>query len=149
MAEVAALGGGKAYKATDAGALAAAFSDLVNEAMKASGTISAAGVAVNQLNRLNHLDQLFYAVFDPRPNSLHWEGNLKRYRLGANGTTIFDNSNPAQNAVDAETGFFTKNAKSFWNANVDGDVASKVEQLVNYLPQTAVKCMPIRGRLVA
>ena len=55
MTSVAALGGGKFYKATDTGALAAAFTDVINEAMKASGTISAAGVAVNQLNRLNHL----------------------------------------------------------------------------------------------
>ena len=41
MTSVAALGGGKFYKATDTGALAAAFTDVINEAMKASGTISA------------------------------------------------------------------------------------------------------------
>ena len=125
MTSVAALGGGKFYKATDTGALAAAFTDVINEAMKASGTISAAGVAVNQLNRLNHLDQLFYAVFDPRPNSLHWEGNLKRYRLGGDGSTIYDDSTPPKNAVDKDTGFFKKDAKSFWSTTADGDVASE------------------------
>ena len=123
MESVAKKGGGKFYKATDTGALAAAFTDVVNEAMKASGTISAAGVAVNQLNRLNHLDQLYYAVFDPKPNSLHWEGNLKRYRLGTDGV-IYDNSTPAKNAVNSDTGFFKSDAKSFWSTEVDGESAS-------------------------
>ncbi|WP_297923916.1 PilC/PilY family type IV pilus protein, partial [uncultured Agitococcus sp.] len=116
-------GGGKAYTATDTAALAKAFTDVVNDAVKSSGTISAAGVAVNQLNRLNHLDQLYYAVFDPKPNSLHWQGNLKRYRLGTDGV-IYDNSTPAKNAVNSDTGFFKSDAKSFWSTAVDGESAS-------------------------
>ena len=126
MQQVASLGGGKTYKATDTGALVAGLLDVVEESMKKSGTISAAGVAVNQLNRLNHLDQLYYAVFDPRPNSLRWEGNLKRYRLGNDGAIYDDTSPPLgpQNAVDSTTGFFKKEAKSFWSTEVDGDIAS-------------------------
>ena len=123
MQQVASLGGGKPYKATDTAALVKAFTDVVDESIKSSGTISAAGVAVNQLNRLNHLDQLYYAVFDPKPNSLHWEGNLKRYRLGTDGV-IYDNSTPAKNAVNSDTGFFKSDAKSFWSTEVDGENAS-------------------------
>ncbi len=140
MKAVADIGGGRYYSAQDTGALAAAFTDVINEAMKASGTISAAGVAVNQLNRLNHLDQLFYAVFDPRPNSLHWEGNLKRYRLGGDGSTIYDNSTPPKNAVDSTTGFFQKDAKSFWSTTADGDVASEGGAASN-LPAPAARNM--------
>ena len=63
--------------------------------------MTAAGVAVNQLNRLNHLDQLYYAVFEPKAGYYHWEGNVKRYRLGSNGTVIYDNSATPINAVDS------------------------------------------------
>jgi type IV pilus assembly protein PilY1 len=123
MKEVATLGNGKAYTATKAADLVNGLLDVVEDAIKASGSVTAAGVAVNQLNRLNHLDQLYYAVFEPKAGYYHWEGNVKRYRLGSNGTVIYDNSATPINAVDSSTGFFQKTAKSFWSTAIDGDIA--------------------------
>ncbi|MEE4251596.1 MAG: PilC/PilY family type IV pilus protein [Alcanivoracaceae bacterium] len=94
--------------------LVKAFADIVNLIADNSRSFSAPGVAVNQMNRLEHLDQLYYAVFEPKKSS-YWEGNLKRYR-------VVDDQIRATNgpAVDPTTGFFSENAKSFWSASVDG-----------------------------
>ena len=123
MQDIATAGGGKAYTAEKASDLVAGLLEVVEDAIKASGSVTAAGVAVNQLNRLNHLDQLYYAVFEPKAGYYHWEGNVKRYRLGSNGTVIYDNSATPINAVDSSTGFFQKTAKSFWSSAIDGDIA--------------------------
>lgn len=121
MQALAATGQGKYYKPDNVDDLIKAISETVNDALELSGTITAAGVAVNQLNRLNHLDQLYYAVFEPRPKSYRWDGNLKRYKLGAGGTAILDANN--QEAVDAATGFFKNDTQSYWSTTKDGKSA--------------------------
>lgn len=114
-------GGGTYYTTTTVDALVAAMSETLDDAVELSGTIAAAGVAVNQLNRLNHLDQLYYAVFEPRPSETKWDGNLKRYKLGGNGTAILDADNLA--AVESDTGLFKTDSRSFWTTEDDGALA--------------------------
>jgi type IV pilus assembly protein PilY1 len=100
--------------ADDSDQLVKAFADIVNLIADNSRSFSAPGVAVNQMNRLEHLDQLYYAVFEPKKSS-YWEGNLKRYR-------VVDDQIRAANgpAIDPDTGFFSENARSFWSSAVDG-----------------------------
>ena len=82
--------------------------------------MSAPGVAVNQLNRFEHLDQLYYAVIQPASSSF-WEGNLKRYRLsGDNVTDVSGND-----AIDDETGYFKETARSWWSDEADGPDATQ------------------------
>jgi len=119
MKELAAAGQGQYYKAENVEQLIKAISETIDDALELSGTITAAGVAVNQLTRLNHLDQLYYAVFEPRPKSYRWDGNLKRYRL--KGSTIVDVTDAP--AVDNTTGFFKSESKSFWSPTTDGKSA--------------------------
>lgn len=114
-------GGGKHYPTSSKASLLAAFLEQINALRDDGSTIAAPGVAVNQLNRLSHLNQLYYAVFEPKVNAYHWEGNLKRYGLSATGSSIVDSK--GDNAVDTSTGFFNKNAQSFWSTAVDGDKA--------------------------
>ena len=121
MKTVATKGDGDAFQATDEAKLVEALTKTIKKAVDAGGTIAAPGVAVNQLNRLNHLDQLYYAVFDPKPNAYSWEGNLKRYRLAADGSSIVDASTPPALAVDPSTGFFKETSKSFWSDTTDGN----------------------------
>lgn len=121
MQAVAAAGQGKFYKADTIDDLIKAISQTVDDAIELSGTITAAGVAVNQLNRLTHLDQLYYSVFEPRPKSYRWDGNLKRYKLGANASAILDVNN--LDAIDSSTGFFKADAQSFWSTVKDGKSA--------------------------
>lgn len=122
MKAVAANGQGKYYRADTIEDLIKAISETVDNAVELSGTITAAGISVNQLNRLTHLDQLYYSVFEPKPKAYRWDGNLKRYKLGVNASAILDANNV--NAVDSATGFFQANAKSFWSPTADGKTAT-------------------------
>jgi type IV pilus assembly protein PilY1 len=121
MQELAAVGQGKYYKSDTVDALIKAISQTVDDAIELSGTISAAGVAVNQLSRLTHLNQLYYSVFEPKPQSYRWDGNLKRYKLGPSASAILDANNNV--ATDDATGFFKDNAQSFWSTSTDGKSA--------------------------
>lgn len=125
-------GEGSAYMASDAAALVEAIKKAAEELLTRSGTITAPGVAVNQLNRLNNLDQLYYALFEPT-TGIRWNGNVKRYRLNLteNGSTpgsdvgLYDlNDRPA---IDAQ-GFFDAEARSWWlppEDAADGNVVSR------------------------
>lgn len=103
------------FNADNAEALAKAFAGMVDLVKKNARSFSAPGVAVNQMNRLEHLDQLYYAVFEPKKSS-YWEGNLKRYRVL--NDKIVDVREFA--AIDPATGFFASTAKSFWSSKEDG-----------------------------
>lgn len=115
METVSEKGGGSTINADNADELLNAFLATFELIDRTSRSLSSPGVAVNTLNRFQHLDQLYYAVFNP-VESTFWDGNLKRYRLvgaevhGQNGK-----------AVDDDTGFFSETARSFWSSNVDGN----------------------------
>lgn len=121
MDAVAKNGQGKYFKAGDEAALVQSMLDTVKDLEEVTGTFAAAGVAVNQLNRLNHLDQLYYAVFAPKTNSYRWDGNLKRYKLSADGATILDANDT--NAVGTD-GLFKAESKSYWSEGVTADGAN-------------------------
>jgi len=118
LKKMADLGQGNYYKAGDEAALVNALTETLNALISSGASVAAPGVAVNQLNRLSHLDQLYYAVFDPEPQKTRWEGNLKRYRLDLANEQIKDADN--ENAVDPSTGFFRDGTRSYWSVVEDG-----------------------------
>jgi len=101
--------------ADNADELAAEFKEILDLVDKDSRTLSSPGVAVNQMNRFQYLDQLYYAVFTPNKNS-NWEGNLKRYRL-KDGEIVGVSGG---NAIDPDTGYFKKDSRSLWSDEDDG-----------------------------
>ncbi|MGM8933555.1 PilC/PilY family type IV pilus protein [Pseudomonas neustonica] len=120
MRRVAAAGGTEDVRyADDADELAAAFTDILDLIDDESRSMTAPGVAVNTMNRFQHLDQLYYSVFKPVESS-YWEGNLKRYRL--NDGEI---KGVGGNAIDSSTGFFREDAQSFWSEAADGADVTK------------------------
>ncbi|EDM46434.1 PilC/PilY family type IV pilus protein [Marinobacter algicola] len=125
LGDAAAKGNGTYFKAENAASLKSAFDDLFTDVLARSTTFAAPGIAVNTFDRLNHLDSLYFAVFQPDTVPL-WDGNLKRYRLGVvtNDTTgekeavILDAD--GNEAVDPTTGFFSDVARSWWSPAADG-----------------------------
>ncbi|GHD48521.1 type IV pilus assembly protein PilY1 [Marinobacter persicus] len=124
LSDTADSGGGSYYLASDESGLSAAFDDFY-QAVRAQGTTYVSpGVAVNTFDRLNHLNTLYYALFQSDLGAI-WNGNLKRYKLevreGADGqerAVVVDvNGNEA---IDDTTGFFKDSAKSWWSPVVDG-----------------------------
>jgi len=136
MRKVSTDGADGTINADDGEQLLKAFASIVDLIADNSRSFSAPGVAVNQMNRLEHLDQLYYSVFEPRRSS-YWEGNLKRYRISRNSSTnatewIVDQTGAP--AVDPDTAFFKESSRSFWSADVDGPDVRKGgarEQLKN------------------
>lgn len=130
MAEVARHGGGSFFMANNEEALLESMSKTLTALLDETGSITAPGVAVNQFNRLTHLDQLYYAVFDPETGKAHWRGNVKRYRLEFYTDT---NGKPAARIVDkdgrpaiqtrTDDTFFSPDSWSFWSPQKDGSTA--------------------------
>lgn len=75
-------------------------------------------VSVNTYNSLEHRDHLYYAMFAPNTGDQRWQGNIKRYRIGAGGTVLDINDQPA---LDAQKGGFADSAQSWWASDMDGD----------------------------
>lgn len=133
LQEIAADGGGQAKQANTASELSNAFTDIINSVLDVNTTFVAPAVTVNTFNRLTNRNELYFALFQPFPQT-KWEGNLKRYQLAGNPTRIVDAT--GADAVDSATGFFKDTARSFWTpASVtDGRLVNKggvLERLTN------------------
>ena len=112
--------GGGFYQASNSSDLLEAFNTILRSVKDINATFVSPGVAVNQLNRLTHRDELYFALFKPSEGAI-WPGNLKRYRLS--GDTVLDKN--SLNAVDSVTGFFSENSHSFWSTLTDGSEVSE------------------------
>ena len=125
LGEAARKGNGSYFKAENAASLESAFDDLFTDVMARSTTFAAPGIAVNTFDRLNHLDSLYFAVFQPDTVPL-WAGNLKRYRLGVETDDVTGEKEAVildvdgNEAVDPSTGFFSDVARSWWSPEADG-----------------------------
>lgn len=118
------IGEGQAINAGNESELEQAFSNIINSVTQQNATLAAPGVAVNQLNRIQHLDQLYFSVFKPSVNT-RWQGNVKRYRLGGTiDEPLIVDSNGLE-AINPNSGFFKENARSWWSTAADGDDVEK------------------------
>jgi len=114
-------GGGMFLPANNNTELVYALTRIFNNILDVNTTLASPGIAVNQNNRMEHLSDIYYSVFKPTLRK-SWYGNLKKYRIDAKTTQIVDaNNNPA---IDANTGFFKTDSKSFWSSELDGADAS-------------------------
>ncbi|MFT7412392.1 MAG: type IV pilus assembly protein PilY1 [Paraglaciecola sp.] len=109
-------GNGDFYTADNTEDLVGVFQSILRTVKDVNATFVSPGVAVNQLNRLTHNDELYFALFKPAEGTL-WPGNVKRYRL--DGSDILDKN--GLNAVDSVTGFFNDSAHSYWSLLADGN----------------------------
>ncbi|MFT6285576.1 MAG: type IV pilus assembly protein PilY1 [Alcanivorax sp.] len=110
-------GGGLYAEANNAEELVTAIQNILIDALKINNTFVAPVAAVNQFNRLNNLNDIYFAVFRPDENPL-WPGNLKKYKLGA-GNEVLDRDNLP--AIDEDTGFFKDTSFDVWNTSGTAD----------------------------
>ena len=119
LQDTATAGGGRYYTANDAAELTTAFSSILSDVLAQDSTFAAPAVAVNAFNRTTHREELYFTLFRPDARQ-HWDGNLKKYRLGFE-TDPDTGEEYAQvqdrngnDAVDADTGYFKDSSESFW-----------------------------------
>ncbi|MCM0610993.1 VWA domain-containing protein [Marinobacter sediminum] len=139
LRDTASKGGGEFLRADNATELTSALTQVLDDVRAKSTTYVAPGVAVNTFDRLNHLNMLYYALFQSAKGAV-WNGNLKRYKLaietddtGQPTAVIVDENGNA--AIDKATGFFKDTAQSWWSPVVDGPNV-KIGGAASQLPAT-------------
>ncbi|MFK8084173.1 MAG: PilC/PilY family type IV pilus protein [Granulosicoccus sp.] len=118
---VAAAGGGTAHEADSAKELLDVFNDLVTTIVDIETGLTAPATTVNQFNRLNHRDDLYFALFKPE-DSARWDGNIKRFRLGKDsngGGDVMIRDVNGLPAINTSTGFFNDGSRSWWPEKTD------------------------------
>lgn len=118
------FGGGISAAASNYSELRTALTKIFDDIAQSAGIFAAPAVAVNAFNSLEQLDQLYYSVFQPNA-SVGWSGNLKRFRMRSDGVIVDSKDNPA---IDSATGFFAKNAQSFWTKAADAPDGDNVRK---------------------
>jgi len=115
LEDAAKAGGGKAEIAADATELANAFDKTFGQILNTSANFSAPSVAVNSFNRLQVLEDMYVAMFEPSKTA-HWPGNLKKFKF-RNGMIV--GKDTTVSAVNPATGFLTTAAEDFWQQTGD------------------------------
>lgn len=117
MRSVSSAGGGSTYNSDNADSLLLAFQSTLDLIADEASTMVSPGVAVNQSQRFQHLDEMYFSLFKPLQNSF-WNGNLKRYRVGIQDgeATFYDAA--GSNAMSGSD--FSASARSWWSRSVDG-----------------------------
>ena len=132
MAQAAALSNGEYFLASDIESLTLALLKIVAVVQDRSLTFAAPAVAVNSFNRTQNLNDLYLTTFGAK-SKVHWPGNLKKYRISG-GQIIDADGVPA---VNATSGYFETNARSFWSPTTDGVVVES-GGAANRLPATGI-----------
>ncbi|MCW9029318.1 MAG: PilC/PilY family type IV pilus protein [Kangiella sp.] len=107
------------FAPTDVDSLVRSFDESLS-AIQDTTSFVAPSIPLSQFNRLRHSNNLYMGMFKPSATEA-WFGNLKKYQLKEG--VILDKD--GINAVDAETGTFIKESKSFWGDVADGNVIEK------------------------
>ncbi len=116
LKSVAEAGTGNFYTAESAAELQTAIASLLLTTEAHENTMIAPGVTLDQATQVSHRSDVYFTLFEPAYNTA-WRGNLKRYHFDG---AIRDSSVPPKVAIDADTGSFHTDAKSFWSADSDG-----------------------------
>ncbi|MGB0898187.1 MAG: VWA domain-containing protein [Psychrobium sp.] len=117
LEKIARLGNGQYFQASDHAGLKNAFERIQSSVLSKTTTFSSAPVSIDSTNRLSHNNDLYYTLFQPTDKT-SWQGNLKRYKVSADGNIIDINK---QNAFDKSNNSFYSSAVSFWSSSADGD----------------------------
>ncbi|MGG6259274.1 PilC/PilY family type IV pilus protein [Stutzerimonas stutzeri] len=119
LKDLATEGKGSFYTADDAATLADSFSRIIQEVLATDTTFVSASAAVNTFNRQDNKDEVYFSLFRPSETN-RWPGNLKRYQMVAENGRIWLADADKTPAIDANTGFFKSEARSFWSEQKDG-----------------------------
>jgi type IV pilus assembly protein PilY1 len=124
---LASKGGGKYFDAINFEELRVSLETILDEITAVNGVFASASLPVSVNTQGTYLNQVFVGMFRPDPNTLpRWSGNLKQYKFKAIQT---DGSYDLKlvgaddvSAINANTGFITQCARSFWGPSSAPDV---------------------------
>jgi len=112
------VGGGGYIVASDADAVAAALSAVVDDILEKNSVFAAVSLPVSVNIKGTNENQIYMGIFRPSQQP-RWAGNLKLYQLGIDNITgkpiLVDGDGTA--AEDTASGFINSYARSFWTAS--------------------------------
>jgi type IV pilus assembly protein PilY1 len=111
MENIAKYGNGTYTSASNKDEIEAAFKASVAAVVDNPVTFVAPAVSANAYNSLEHLDDLYYAMFVPSADN-NWQGNLKSYRLSSDGVVVDAEGDDAIGSG----GLFNETSRSYWTA---------------------------------
>jgi hypothetical protein len=114
LVEYASAGNGEYLSVDNAMDLTSLMYEVVNKALDVT-TIALPGVSVDQSNKLQLKDELYFSLFVPTER-VAWGGNVKKYFI-KNGKIVDADDVPA---IDLETGMFVEETRSAWSSLQDG-----------------------------
>ncbi|WP_278956244.1 PilC/PilY family type IV pilus protein [Aquipseudomonas alcaligenes] len=120
LRDLASQGGGGFYSAENASSLSKAFNQILQQVQATDTTFVSASAPVNSFNRQDNKDELYFSLFQPSLSD-RWTGNLKRYRMATVNGQAWIVDQDGQAAIDTNTGFFRKDARSWWSESNDGN----------------------------
>jgi type IV pilus assembly protein PilY1 len=112
------VGGGDYLVASDADALAAALSDVIDDILEKNSVFAAVSLPVSVNTRGANENQVYMGIFRPSAKP-RWAGNLKLYQIGLDSITgkpLLVDADGIK-AEDTGTGFIESEARSFWTAD--------------------------------
>lgn len=109
MRSIAKHGHGEYYPADSYDTIVDALGKSIGSVADIPATFVAPAISANSYNSLEHLDELYYAIFEPS-GSKKWKGNLKSYRLSGDGKVL---DSKGDSAVDTN-GLFDEASRSYW-----------------------------------
>ncbi len=104
------------FSVSDASKILELIRQVIEEVKGITYTNVAPAISVNAFNQLQHRNELYYAIFQPKL-SARWQGNIKKFKITSEGELQDANGNPA---IDPSSGSISDDAQSFWSDVVDG-----------------------------
>lgn len=121
LQRTAAAGGGAYYTAENYSALREAFFQIMSSIIEKNACYVAPVVPISRMNRVFAGDKIYLGFFKPQQSG-RWIGNIKRYKLEADGTLIDAKGDPAT----TPEGLIKDNALSWWTVlGNDGPAVEK------------------------
>ncbi|WP_170305865.1 PilC/PilY family type IV pilus protein [Pseudoduganella ginsengisoli] len=118
LMSMAKAGGGKYFSATNEQAIVDALKQILVEILAVNTSFASTSLPVNATNRSQNENQVYIGMFRPDPDAKpRWFGNLKRYQLVANGSSVDLGDVNGTLAVNTLTGFVTPCATSYWTTD--------------------------------
>lgn len=113
-------GGGRYFRITgdNYSELEKALKEIFNEIQAVNSVFASVALPVSVNVRGTNLNQVYLGMFRPdRTAAPNWPGNVKQYQLtlDVNGRLALSDRN-GQQALNQSTGFFTRNAVSYWTS---------------------------------
>jgi len=136
LKKLAEVGGGKFFEAGSTTELVDTFNAIVADVLERTSSFSTPSLSVNSFNRLFHLNEVYFSLFEPK-RKVAWPGNVKKYEIREEtpepgvspGCPPVGDPNPCavgdildstgKRAIGLD-GRIVDDAVSFWDTAIDG-----------------------------